>query len=285
VNRNPRSLRSFRGFFVFGTTSITINSDASAESLGAFKVVETVPGFAGFLARARAVPKKPTLIFAGATGVLGNEVLRRVAGSGRYGQVHVLAREPVRTIISGVALQCMPEDVVEQWPLLTADIGVVMFEPARMFYERERALWVPKASQIEPLARWMRLCGVNTLLVVMPYAQGTLPVAVAHGFASLSEQAVSAMGFDTVVWLRSAQKATPEPAKSMALKARDLVLSVFSYMMPASEQPLRASQIAQAVSSALVAAPTGLHVITHKMIWEAGQSGTTMPVDRWFTAP
>lgn len=233
-----------------------------------------------------AAARAPTLLIAGATGVLGNEVLRRLVGSARYGQVQVLAREPVRAGMARVALALCPGDSPLDWPLLHADVAVVMFEPPRMFYERERALWVPTAQQLPALAQWLRRCGVETLVVVMPHAQGRMPAALQQGFASLSEQAVSALGFACVVWLRSAEKPVPAPRPTAwALRVRDLVLSVFSYMVPASQQPLRTVHVAHAVSLVLQHAPAGVHVLGHTQLWQASREGMVHAARGWFAAP
>jgi hypothetical protein len=47
-------------------------------------------------------PRWPRLVIAGATGVLGNEVLRRLVGLQRFESVEVLAREPITPAVRGV---------------------------------------------------------------------------------------------------------------------------------------------------------------------------------------
>lgn len=231
-------------------------------------------------------PKAPVLVIAGATGALGNEVVRRLVGAARYAQVHVLAREPMRTGLARVAMAVQTGDDPAQWALLQADVGVVMFEPPRMFYERERALWVPGADQLLPLCAWLHRCGVRTLAVVMPHAQGQLPVGLQQGFASLTEQSVSALGFERVVWVRNAEKReSAAPPQGFLQRVRDLVLSVFSYMVPASQQPVRTVHVAHAVSLALQHAPTGVHVLSHDMVWEGSKSGMAQAAHGWFSPP
>lgn len=230
--------------------------------------------------------RAPTLLIAGATGVLGNEVLRRLVGSARYGHVHVLAREPVRAGMARVDLTVCPNDDIAQWAALQADVAVVMFEPPRMFYERERALWVPTAAQLPALAAWLQRCGVRSLVVVMPHAQGQLPQALQQGFASLSEQAVSSLGFARVVWVRNAEKHVPSARpEGLLQRLRDLVLSVFSYMVPVSQQPLRTAHVAHAVSLALQHAPAGVHVLNHDMLWQASRTNMAQAAKGWFSAP
>lgn len=229
--------------------------------------------------------RAPTLVIAGATGALGHEVLRRLAGSARYGQVQVLAREPMRTSMARVELAVCQGDDMAQWKAPQADVAVVLFEPPRMFYARERALWVPTAAQLPALAAWLQRCGVRSLVVVMPHAQGQLPVALQQGFASLSEQSVSSLGFERVVWVRNAERRAPVAQSTGFLqRLRDLVLSVFSYMVPASQQPLRAVQVAHAVSLALQHAPAGVHVLSHDMLWQASRTGMVPAAKGWFAA-
>lgn len=82
----------------------------------------------------------PTLLIAGATGALGNEVLRRLAGSGRYGRVQLLAREPITDGLRGITCLLVPPEVDGSWPAIAAQVGVILFDPPRLFHDRERAL-------------------------------------------------------------------------------------------------------------------------------------------------
>lgn len=226
--------------------------------------------------------RMPHLVVAGAGGALGNEVLRRLAGSLSYGQVSVLTREPIRAGMARIHLACMPASPPDQWPTVQADVGVVMFEAPRLFYERERALWIPQPQQLEPLAAWMRRCGVHTVAVVMPHARGALPEALAGGFVSLSEQVISSMGFETVVWIRSANDVAKPRPSNWLLRARALVWSVFSYMIPQSQQVIRAAQMAHVVSRALQHAPAGVHVLSHERVWLALRAGLPAAATDWF---
>lgn len=232
----------------------------------------------------RAGADAPTLLVAGATGLLGNAVLRALAGSLRFGRTQVLAREPMRKGLARVDLVVVPDERIGHWPPVHADVGVVMFEPPRLYYQRERALWVPQPQQLEALARWLYAGGVQTLVVVLPHAQGALPTALAQGLASLSEQSVSSLGFERVVWLRSAEKRPKPPAASLLHRARDLVLSTLAYMVPASEQPLRAAQLAQVVARVLQHAPAGVHVVPHERIRQACTGDMDAAVRGWFGA-
>lgn len=234
-------------------------------------------------AASRATPSlaKPRLLIAGATGVLGNEVLRRLVGSGRYAVTQVLAREPITAGMRGVRTTLVPAEAPDRWPAAHAEVGVVLFDPPRMFYERERALWTPQPQQLPALARWMRAGGVRTLAVVLPHAPGQLPEALKRGLANLDEQAVAALGFERLLILRSAQKPDAVRPASAPARLAHWMLGIFRYMVPSSEQPVRAARVAELVAEALHLAPPGIHVAAPELVWQAAQQDVRTVARRW----
>jgi hypothetical protein len=204
-------------------------------------------------------PSRPRLIVAGATGVLGSEVLHRLAGSGRYAHTQVLAKEPMTAGLASVSMVPAGGGDCEQWEALSvpAQVGVVMFEPPRLYHDRERALWTPEPGQLPGLARWLRRCGVQTLVIVMPHAQGRLPDALQRGLANMDEQAVAAAGFERMLLVRSAQQLARVRPAGLLKKTAAWMLSTLSYMIPATEQPVRPVKLAEFVDAALQLLPPG----------------------------
>ncbi|MGE4240867.1 hypothetical protein [Ramlibacter sp.] len=226
-------------------------------------------------------PPKPRLIVAGATGVLGNEVLNRLAGGGAFSDTQVLAREPITVGLRGVSVAVVPSDDPSEWPPSQADAAVVMFEPARLFYDRERALWTPVPDRLPALAAWLRRSGVASLAVVLPHLQGRLPEALKHGLANLDEQAVAALHFDRLLVLRSPQKPVDVAGANFPERVARFMLSVFKYMVPASEQPVRAAKVAQLLAASLELAPPGIHVAAPETVWRAGQGDARAVAASW----
>ncbi|MFS2034689.1 hypothetical protein ACEN8I_11755 [Polaromonas sp. CT11-55] len=220
---------------------------------------------------------KPRLLVAGATGVLGNEVLRRLVGSGRYAHTEVLATEAMATGLSGVsiALAGLPSPIA-QWAArpLPAHTGLVMFEPPRMYYGRERTLWTPAPSELPALAQWLKRCGVQALVVVVPHATGRLPDALKRGLANLDEQAVAALGFERLLLVRSARKAQDAAGKNVLERVAAWMLSTLRFMIPQAEQPVRPAKLAEFVDAALQLLPPGTHVAAPELLWQANQSGS-----------
>lgn len=231
--------------------------------------------------RAPAATLTPGLLIAGATGALGNEMLRRLVGSGDYGVVHVLAREPMTEALRGLSCVVVPPELEAGWPLLPAQTGVILFDPPRLFYDRERALWTPRPDQLQALAGWMRRCGVSTLAVVLPHAQGRLPEALKSGLANLEEHAVASLGFDRVLFVRSAQKPSAAPRSGWLTAAAHWMLATLRYMVPSSEQPVRAAKVTELVLLALRTAPPGIHVAAPELVWRAAQGNMKEAVAAW----
>lgn len=219
---------------------------------------------------------KPRLMVAGATGVLGNEVLRRLVGSGRYAHTEVLAIEAMASGMSGVGIVVAGDGLlIEAWDARPERVhtGLVMFEPPRLFYGRERTLWTPVPEQLPALARWLKRCGVQTLVVVVPHASGRLPDALKRGLADLDEQAVVSLGFERVLLVRSARKAESVGGASFFEKTASWMLSTLKYMIPATEQAVRPARLAEFIDAALQVLPPGIHVVAPELLWQANLSG------------
>ena len=216
----------------------------------------------------------PRLIVAGACGVLGAEVLRRLAGSGRFAHTQVLAKEPMATTVAQVSVVEMASHPAA-WPLVDAQVGVIMFEPPRLYYQRERALWTPTPQQLLPLAQWLKRSSVHTLVVVVPHVQNRLPDAVKRGLANLDEQALSALGFNRLLLVRAAQKAPGTSPVGFFNKTAAWMLGAMSYMIPASELPVRPSKLAEFIDIALQQLPPGTHVASPELLWRAADQGDT----------
>ncbi|RZL96566.1 MAG: hypothetical protein EOP82_00415 [Variovorax sp.] len=232
-----------------------------------------------------AATSEGTLLIAGATGALGQELVRRLAGRHRYAHTRVLVREPIRDGLRGVEALLALDAPIDQWPLVAADTALVQFEPPRLHYDRERPLWTPEPAQLSALARWLRACGVETLAIVQPHDQGRLPDALKRGLASLDEEAVVGLGFERVILVRAAQKPAAMRLANPAERLAAWMLSIARFMVPASEQPVRATKVAELVDVALRLAPPGVHVAAPEVVWQAAQGELRAVVEAWVGAP
>lgn len=229
-----------------------------------------------------AASKAPTLLVAGATGALGNAVLRRLLGTQHYSHAHVLAREPISMGMRSVHIVNMGSDMAN-WPPLQADTAVVMFDPPRMYYQRERALFTPLPEQLPELAAWLKASGVRSLAIALPHAQGSLPEALKRGLANLDEQAVAALGFERLLIVRNAQKPAASPKRPAPQALAHWMLGALQFMVPSSEQPVRPAKIAEFVDIALQNLPKGSFVAAPELLWQASRGDARSVVMQWIS--
>jgi hypothetical protein len=231
--------------------------------------------------RTGSMQRKPRLVIAGATGALGNEVVRRLVGLQQFESTQVLAREPITPALRGVTTTLVASDSPDDWLPSAAEIGVILFDPPRLFYQRERALWTPRPDQLASLGRWMRRSGITTVAIVLPHVQGRLPEALKRGLANLDEQAVAALGFERLLLIRSAQKPGAVPPSGILSRIAHWMLSVSKFMIPSSEQPVRATKVAELLAVALRLAPPGIHIAAPELVWRAAQRDLREIARRW----
>jgi hypothetical protein len=131
------------------------------------------------------------------------------------------------------------------------------------------------------LARWLRASGVRTVAIVLPHAPGRLPEALKRGLANLDEHAVAALGFERLVILHSAQRPGAVRHANAGARLAHWMLGVFRYMVPSSEQPVRAAKVAELLAAALRLAPPGIHVAGPELVWQAAQQDVTSVARGW----
>jgi hypothetical protein len=217
-----------------------------------------------------AKPQLGAVLAAGGGGKLGGEVVRRLVAAvslGRYRHVALMATEDFHAAMAGVKVLPVTPVVADWLPLKSKDAqdsiqtAVVMFEPPRMFYARERTIWTPHPSELPALAKWLHASGIRHLVVVLPHQPGMLPAALQQGLASLDEQMVTTLGFERVIFMRMAQTDIAVKTGNYLEWVANWMLGIGKYMIPANQTPLRVTQIAKLVEQVLQTAPAGNFVI------------------------
>jgi hypothetical protein len=109
-----------------------------------------------------------------------------------------------------------------------------------------------------------------------------------HGLASLDEGAVAALGFEQLVFVRSAQATLRNKAVSRAQRLADWWMSQLAWMVPSREQPLRAVKLAALVvqiACRLPQALPGTRIVPQELLWQAAQDGADTHLDAWLARP
>ncbi len=208
---------------------------------------------------------------AGGGGALGAAVLEALLGARVFAPLHVLVTQDFHATARGLHTQRL--DTLHAATSVRAPLAVVVFDAGRHANGREAAFWQPQPPELLPLATTLHALGVRHLVVVLPHTSATLPEALKAGLASLDEQAVAALGFEHVAFVRTAQR--PDEARSAGLqRLADAVLAQLRVMVPQREQPVRAAKVAALVAAlarALPASPSGTRVMAPEWVWQAAQ--------------
>lgn len=225
----------------------------------------------------RSAPPRRDVLVAGGAGALGAAVLEQLLACRAFGHVVVLVSQPLNTALRG--LRTLPESALEPAPGGDAgppeDTAVVVFDRERHANGREQAFVRPEPDRLVALAHALHERGVKRLVVVLPHAPSMLPDALKRGLANLDEQALASLGFEHLVFIRSAQARNPQRARRHLQRLADWVLAQLQLMIPQRERPVRAQKVAQltaAIAAQLHAAPSGTRVLPPELVWLASQA-------------
>ncbi|WP_280153691.1 hypothetical protein [Piscinibacter sp. XHJ-5] len=228
---------------------------------------------AGQAAPPRTPARARRVLVAGGAGALGAAVLESLLASRGFDEVAVLVTQPINAALRGLATVSKAQ--LEDGAVNAEDTALVVFDRERHANGREAAFLRPQPQALPLLAAALYRRGVRDLIVVMPHATATLPDALKRGLATLDEQAVAALGFDHLVFVRSAQPPAALRAASALQRVADWVLSQLQLMIPQRERPVRAQKVAQFVVQVALRLPATAHgtrVAPPELVWEAGQT-------------
>jgi hypothetical protein len=230
------------------------------------------------MAQARPAPCRRVLLVGGA-GALGAAVLEQLLASGAFARTGVVVTQALNTTLRG--LITVPDTALAQPS--DDDTAIIVFDRERHANGREQAFARPQPQELPALAAALRERGVLSLLVVMPHASASLPEALKHGLANLDEQAVAALGFDHLVFVRSAQAPLAARSRHALQGLADWVLSQLQLMIPQHQRPVRAQKVAQfvtQVAAQLADMPHGTRVVPPELVWHAAQVGDVSSLAR-----
>lgn len=228
----------------------------------------------------------PHVLVAGGGGALGSALVEALLAGRRHAQVSVLVTQPLQAALHGLT-PVVWHDGAETTPLDAT--AVVVVDRERGVNGREDAFFMPQPDTLPALAARLQHRGVRHLLVVMPHTQATLPDALKRGLASLDEQAVAALGFDHLVFMRSAQAPDRERHANPAQRLAHWMLSQLQMMVPQRERPVRSQKVAQFAARLVATLPRsapGTRVVPPEVVWDAAQARDAGAVaDDWLSAP
>lgn len=225
-------------------------------------------------------------IVAGAAGALGAAVLEQLLGRGGFAQVAVTTVQPLQPTLRGMSTLPWPADAATL-ASFGAATGVVVLDAPRHANGREEAMHRPMPQDLPQVAGVMHDAGIQDLLVVLPHDAARAPEALKAGLATLDEQAVAALGFRHVVFMRPARAPQREAVGGALARVADLMLSQLRFMVPQRDLPVRAAKVAEfaaEIARGLADAQGGTRVVPAELVWQAAQQSDAAALARAWLA-
>lgn len=237
------------------------------------------------------VPRSPTalqrVLVAGGGGPLGSALLESLLSVRAFAPVSVLVTQPTRAALHGLHALLWPAGAA--LPPGDERVGVIVFDRERHANGRELAFYRPEPADLPAIAAQWQARGVRHLLVVMPHTTASLPDALKRGLANLDEHAVAALGFEHLVFVRTAQAGAHERVSHPAQRLAHWMLSQLQMMVPQRDRPVRAQKVAQfaaQLAARLAHSPPGTRVVPPETVWEAAQVDDIASLaQRWLNGP
>jgi hypothetical protein len=232
-----------------------------------------------------ALPARRALVV-GAGGGLGSAVLEQLLGTRHFERVGALVSRGLGTALRGFVAVADDDGALAAFG---ADAAVVVFDSPRHAFGREAAFVRIAPAALADVARRLHRAGVRCLIVAVPHAPSLLPAALQLGLASLDEAAVAALGFDQLVFMRMARAEEPAADRAAPRRLARWMLSQLRWMIPQSEQPVRADTVARAAAALALQLPLTGHatrVLPAQVLWQAAQlRDAGAAIRAWLTPP
>lgn len=243
----------------------------------------------GSHARPATAAPPASVLMIGAGGTLGSAVLETLLGARRFARVRVLVTQGFRATMQRLDPLLFAASDIEAPAVapLAAELAIVVFDRERGANGRDDAFVRPQPAELPALARWLHAGGVRQLVVVLPHDVASLPQALKAGLANLDEHAVAALGFEHLVFVRSAQPPADARAGLWLQRLADGVLAQMRVMVAASNQPVRAQRVAPFVAELAAQLPlsaAGTRIVPPELVWLAAQTRDPAPLVRAWLA-
>ncbi len=215
----------------------------------------------------------PRVLVAGGAGVLGSALMEQLLAGHGFAQVSVLVTQPVQPALHGLVPVLWGDAAA---PMHAAEeTALIVFDRERHANGREDVFFRPDPMEVLSLARDLHARGVRHLLVVMPYTLGGLPDALRAGLANLDEHALTELGFEHLLILRTAQAPRRERLPHPLQRLAHWMLSQLQFMVPQRDLPVRAQKVAELAAQLarqLPQSPPGARIVPPEVVWQASQT-------------
>ncbi|MDO6707117.1 NAD(P)H-binding protein [Photobacterium sp. 1_MG-2023] len=198
-------------------------------------------------------------IIAGATGLVGNELLHLLLGSETIGNVYALSRSALPYRSKHLIQLVHPELRITEWddqdPV--PQLGLICLGTTLKSAGSKDGLRAVDIDLVKSVARSMRQLGVETLVVISSLGASRFSPSFYLRCKAEMEQAVAALGFPHCIIVRpgplTGERTPPRPGEEMVLKILDtlspLLLGPLSSLTPIAAEDVAAAMLRLGIES------------------------------------
>lgn len=205
-------------------------------------------------------------LLAGATGLVGRELLRLLIASPEYERVHVLLRRPSKGLPSDPKLHLHFVDFAQPSPMPPVDDVYITLGTAIKIAGSKEAFRRVGFDAVLNTARACVVRGAKRLVVVSALGAHAKSRVFHSRIKGQMEEAVTKLGYESVVIVRPSLLAGGHASLSQPVRAgKEWAISLLRPVMrwvPRGVRPIAVDAVAQAMLDAALKAQPGVRILT-----------------------
>ena len=212
---------------------------------------------------ARAEPPTRAALVAGATGLVGKEILALLLADSNYSAVHAVGRRAPNAKHPKLVVHLSSS--MKNWPSPAVDDVFIALGTTIKAAGSKAAFKAIDGDAVVALASTAKAHGATRIAVVSAMGASAQSAVFYNQVKGEMEDAVSGLGFETVVIARpsllSGDRGALQQPERVAEKLSLMAFKLLKPLIPANYRSISASSVARAMVSRLQTSGTGRHVL------------------------
>ncbi len=203
-----------------------------------------------------------TAIIAGATGLVGNELLKLLLQHDEYEKIHVLTRRPLKMVHPKLRNPVIDFDLLDHFPFEGKVTDAFCCLGTTMKQAGSRAAFVKVDFEyVIGFAQKAKEWGATRLVVVSSMGADTSSSFFYNRVKGKMEEALKDLNFESLIIVRPALLVGQRNGKRFGEEVARIVMSLFGFLIPNRYKAIRAEQVARKMMEAALKSEKGLTII------------------------
>lgn len=217
------------------------------------------------------MPRSPdasrSALIAGATGLIGRELLPMLLGSPRYAQVHVLLRRAVPELAAAGKLVPHVVDFASLPALAPVDDVFIALGTTIKVAGSQAAFRAVDFDAVVNTAKAARAAGATRLGVVSALGANAASGVFYNRVKGEMQAAVSALGYESVVFVQPSLLVGDRTALGQPVRTGEVWGARLLGWLPRSVRPIPARQVAQELLREVDSGQPGVRMLRSGQLW------------------